>query len=200
MADKKEAAMDPRDAARRDPAAVVRRWAAALEHADYFTLLDVPVPKAGEKELSEADLRRAFHAFAERFHPDHYRSADREAQEAAAAVFRRGSEAYRVLKDPVLRKRYAEKLATGDTRLSHADIVDAARPPASTDKIIDVVKLPISRQFAAKADELIAAGYLRGAKMQLDILGMREPNNPLLKQRIQELAEKLAAGTAKPST
>jgi curved DNA-binding protein CbpA len=195
IAEQRAAAPD----ARRDPAAVVKRWAGALEKADYFTLLELPVPKEGSREITDSELRQAFHRFAQRFHPDHYRSSDPEAREAAATVFGRGSEAYRVLRDLRLRKAYVKKLAGGGLRLGHGDILEAERPPKNTSKLVDIVTLPMSRQFAAKADDLIAAGKLAQAKVQLGILQMREPNNALLNARIQEINDAAAAqGASKP--
>ncbi|CAI5735824.1 unnamed protein product [Hyaloperonospora brassicae] len=66
-----------------------------LESTDYFTVLRLP------RAASDADVRRAYRQLAVQWHPDKNRSHPR-----AEEAFKRISEAYEVLSDPVKRQQY----------------------------------------------------------------------------------------------
>jgi hypothetical protein len=170
---------------------LVLSWAEALEHADYLALLDLPIPEGDA--LDEGELRSAFHVFAERFHPDAYPAAPDDVRDAAIAVFRLGAEAYRVLRDPSLRKRYLRLLGEGVLRLPAEDLAGAEkseRPRPTSAK--QAARTAAAMSFATRADELIAAGDLRQARLQLQLAVMKEPDNEDLSDMLRALEEELA--------
>src|SRR5436190_14866326 len=91
-------------------ALAIRQWLAAIDAISYYDLFRVP-PTASFDEL-----RVAFHGFAENFHPDVHRWRHPNEQHAIGIIYRRGTEAYRVLSDPPMRTRYDEALAGGILR------------------------------------------------------------------------------------
>lgn len=171
-----------------DPDEVVLERAVELDALDYLTLLGVPRAPGGP---SEVDVRSAWRAFALEFHPDRHRDAEPHVRDAATRIFQRGAEAYRVLLDPLLRRRYLRLLERGVLRMSPDEIADAAKGEAV--RMQDIVKSAAAAPFARRADELLAAGDLKQAKLQLQLAAMREPQNARLEEAMQELDEAIAA-------
>src|SRR5579864_972676 len=120
-------------------AIAIRQWLAALDAVSYYELFRV------SKTATHDELRAAFHGFAESFHPDvhHWRHPNEQA--AIGYIFKRGTEAYRVLSDPELRKRYDEALANGILRPENL-VVDLDGPrskapnPMASGRVSDRVR------------------------------------------------------------
>lgn len=166
-----------------DPEEAILEWARTIDSVDYLTLLRLP-----PGEPTEARVREAWRAFALAFHPDRHRDAPDEVRDAATRVFQRGAEAYRILLDPTLRARYMELVAQGALRMTPEEAAESIRPSARAQ---DLVRSAVARPFAEKADELIARGELKQARLQLQLAAMREPNNAKLAARLRELDEQL---------
>ncbi len=78
---------------------------------DYYQVLEItPVASADE-------IRTAFHRFAREHHPDNFVGSPEEAARHTER-YRLGSEAYRILLDPMKRKLYNEGLEKGLLRYS----------------------------------------------------------------------------------
>jgi curved DNA-binding protein CbpA len=168
-----------------DPEDLVLEWAESLDRFDYLTLLRLP----RDREPTDNDVREAWRAFALTFHPDRHRDADANVHAAATRVFQRGVEAYRVLQDPPLRRRY---LSSGALRMSHEQISAAKRGREIT-RAQDMVRSAVARPFAVRADELIERGDLKQARLQLQLALMREPQNELLNEKMRALEQQIAA-------
>ena len=167
-----------------DPEDAILEWSRTLDAVDYLTLLRLP-----RAEPSEAQVRDAWRAFALAFHPDRHRDAPDEVRAAATRIFQRGAEASRILLEPTLRRRYMELLARGTLRMTHDEIADSHRERSS--RVQDLVRSAVARPFAEKADELLARGELKQARLQLQLAIMREPSNQKLADRLRELDEQL---------
>lgn len=183
-----EAPIELDDDALFDPDELVREWARALDGIDYLTLLDI----SRDEELDDERVRRAWRSFALAFHPDRHRDAPEDVWMSTTQVFQRGAEAYRVLQDPALRKRYLELLASeGAVRMSHHE-VDQVKSAGDDSQIKNLVHTPAARAFAEKAEELLAAGKLEAARLQLQLASMKEPDNARLRRRLSELEQRIA--------
>jgi hypothetical protein len=178
------------DALEPDADDLVLRWDATLDEADYFTLLRIEVPHAPEDPIDDAMVREAFHAFALAFHPDRYRGADDAVREAANRVYCRGGEAYRVLLDPLLRRRYVRLMSEGTLRMPAQDVADSVKGGAAT-SIEALVKSAAARPFAKRADELIAIGDWKQARLQLRLAITKEPHNPRLEEKMMEIEKRI---------
>lgn len=154
-----------------------------LDRLDYYALLRV------EAGASADAIRRAFHEFARRYHPDRFAAADAEKRERAGQIYRRGAEAYRVLMDPESRRRYADGLARGALRLAAEG---EARRPSSSTRL--TVASPRARPFATKALQAFNDGDYKTAKLNLKMALAHEPENELLKARLADVEQKLRAG------
>jgi DnaJ-class molecular chaperone len=80
-----------------------------IDEIDYYTLLGIAA------DASPDDVQRAFHAFARKYHPDSHRD-DPALYARYVAVYRRGTEAYRVLRGTQTRAAYDAGLKEGRLR------------------------------------------------------------------------------------
>ena len=173
---------------------VLFEWLKLLDSLDYYELLFELNPDAPPE-----DVKRAFHAFAATFHPDAHPTRTDEEKRALDTIFKRGTEAYAVLSDPDLRAEYdaafAKAAATESGRPPRMVTIPPTYPRASSDarSLEDIVRTRSAVPFARRAAELIEAGDLRQAKLQLVIAKFRDPGNDALEAYIRALDAKLNA-------
>jgi curved DNA-binding protein CbpA len=171
----------------------LRQWLAALDSISYYDLFRAQ-PRATHDEL-----RAAFHEFAETFHPDAHRWRHPNEQAAIGRIYRRGTEAWRVLSDPTLRARYDEAVANGILRPENLIVeMDGPRslaPPANAagGRLIDKVRSPGARPFVLRAEELLKKGDPKQAKIQLVMALHMDKGNPALDAFAKQLDEAIAA-------
>lgn len=83
-----------------------------LDELDYYALL-------GLEPTADSDaVRAAWRKFALKFHPDRHVEGGDEKIARATKIYRRGSEAFEALLDPLKRKAYDVVLARGELRLT----------------------------------------------------------------------------------
>lgn len=143
-----------------------------LDLLDYYTLLGVGT------NASTDEVRVAFHTFALKFHPDNH-SAPAKVQRATK-IFRRGTEAYRVLRDPRQRGEYDTALARGSLRLRPDEALVQKRQ-----RVQPVNKR--ARPFFLKAKEALEAGKKGQAKLHLQLALQHQPDHPELLQLKSQL-------------
>jgi curved DNA-binding protein CbpA len=162
-----------------------------LEQLDYYSLLQV------EPQASADQVRRAFHRFAAKYHPDRFTGAGADAAkvERAAQIYRRGAEAYKVLMDSPRRKLYDAGLAKGRLRLDPA--AEAAPEPAVLGQWPIKVKNPMARPFAIKAEQLYKAGDFGNAKTNLKLALQKDKGNMQIELLLADVEQKLTGGAAK---
>ena len=163
-------------------------WLEGLDVLTYYELFGI-APGASAEEVGDA-----FHAFCDVFHPDRHRDSPPDRLAAVGTIFRRGTEAYGVLADPVLREHY-------DAELSVAREVYRSPPrpsqsphsrPSPAASLGDRVRVPSARPFAQRAEQLMREGDHRQAKLQLVLARHIDPENPALEEALRELEEYLA--------
>lgn len=169
--------------------------ARAMELRDYFSLLHLHRPVTVDDLPDDEQIRRAFRGFALECHPDRFEGAEEDVRAAATMLFARGAEAYRVLLDPLLRRRYARTLLEEHTlRMTHEELALSARAPdvTTSDRIVDLVRSKAAEPFAQRADELLDRGELKQARLQLQLAVVKDPQNPRLEERLRALDADLA--------
>lgn len=173
----------------------IRQWLAALDSISYYELFRI------ERAATPDAVRGAFHAFAESFHPDGHHWRHPTEQAAIGHIFKRGTEAYRVLSDPQLRMRYDEAVAGGILR-PESLIVEMdgprSRPMGAGGagggaRLIDKVRTPGARPFVLRVEELAKKGDPQQAKLQLVMAMHMDANNPALEAYAKELDEAIKA-------
>jgi curved DNA-binding protein CbpA len=168
-------------------------WFRVLDQLSYYELLGM------QPGATDAEVREAFQAFCDVFHPDGHRGRPQEERAAVLAIFRRGTEAHLVLSDPALRAQYDAQVAAHaqpgpPPRISHT--ARTLPPPGEspdTFRLEEAARSPTSRPFARRADELLHAGNLRHAKLQLVMANHLDPGNGTLEEALRDLEAKLAA-------
>jgi curved DNA-binding protein CbpA len=163
----------------------VSRWLESLDRLDYYELLQV------ERTASADDVRSAFHAFAETFHPDGHVGASQAARAGLEQIFRRGTEAYWVLADPKLRAAYDAGMDGAAPRIRMA-FSPSSVPPAP-ERLEDRVHSPSARPFARRAEELVLAGDYKQAKLHIMLATSREPENDALRDYLAFIEQTIAA-------
>lgn len=154
-------------------------WSEVLDDSSYYELL-------GVLELADAAaIQAAFHEFALSFHPDVHRTSPPEVMAMADRVFRRGTEAYRILSSPELRASYDLALARGQLRLVEGAV--AGRTPGALRSLEDLCTSAAARLSARKADHEIGAGNLREARRLLQEAISQDGENPALEERLEAL-------------
>jgi curved DNA-binding protein CbpA len=163
-----------------------------LEQLDYYTLLQLP------EQANSDEIRKAFHRFAAKYHPDRFAGAGAEPAkvERANQIYRRGAEAYKVLTDPRRRKLYDGGLAQGRLRFD-----PSAEPPPEPVQIHQwpiKVRTPLERPFAVKAEQLYKAGDWGNAKTNLKLALQKDKGNAQLEALLADVDQKLAPPAAAP--
>jgi curved DNA-binding protein CbpA len=159
-----------------------------LDLLDYYTLLGL------SSEASPLDIKRAFRKFARKYHPDRFAGAPEEKLARASQIYRRGTEAYQILTDPVSRRAYDRVLRVGKLRLT-ADERDRAgaaeRAPEKREEKAQPIRSPQALAFYNKAAEAARGGRWRDAWRSMKVALEHEPENPLLRARLAQIETRL---------
>lgn len=145
-----------------------------MKRVDYYALFGV------DRGASADAIRAAFHAFARRYHPDRHAGASALVRERAAAIYRRGTEGYRVLMNPESRRRY--------------DAALAGKKPESPSQGRVRISSPRARPFAVRAQEAHQAGDYKAAKLNLKLALQHDPGNARLEALLADVERKLRGG------
>jgi molecular chaperone HscB len=94
-----------------------------LSKSNYFEFFDLPA----KLQIDTVSLEQRFYALSRRLHPDRFASKPAAEQEAALAESSRLNDAYRTLKDPILRTQYLLKLEGVELEEQSKAATDAAR-------------------------------------------------------------------------
>jgi curved DNA-binding protein CbpA len=190
----------------------IRSWLAVLDDLSYYELLGVPA------ETGADGIRQGFYRFAADFHPDGHAMRPTGERTAINTIFKRGTEAYRVLSDPALRSRYDYARPNGNVAARQAAMAPkphgnspslhvpppSLRPPTSpppgsaatadlaiTGRLEDYVRRSRARPFAQQAEQLAKRKEFSKAKLQLKLAMNMDPGNPTLEQYLKELDQEL---------
>ncbi len=99
---------------------------------DYFSFFDLP----RKLKLEVPPLEKQFYALSRKLHPDRFASKPIAEQEAALAQSSRLNDAYRTLKDPILRTHYLLTLEGVELEEQSKAATDAARTSGEQKKQI----------------------------------------------------------------
>jgi curved DNA-binding protein CbpA len=157
----------------------------SLSRKTYYEILRV------DATADAAAVKTAFHDFSLLYHPDRYVDLQPDVVLVAQDIFKRGVEAYRCLSRPAPRERYDRALGKGQLRVREGSPSEAPPPPAAR-TLETVARTTRGKQFALKADRLLAIGRLEDARVQLVSACQCEPHNEELAERLHLLYEALA--------
>jgi hypothetical protein len=180
--------------------AALRRLAGEMDALDYFQLLNVKRATSLDDWPDEGAIRDGFAKFATRFHPDRFKLLADDARRDAEAIFRRGNEAFRALRNPRLRASYLHALSGGALRLSADEIarasshtMEAVRAAIMVEADVDkdgfqaLVTTQAAVPFAREADAMILRGDVSHGILQAQIAAAKEPRNDALHAKLAAL-------------
>jgi len=199
----------------------IAQWMAVLDKVSHYELLGVH-PSAGADAL-----RKAYQGFAANFHPDAHVHRTSDERDSVSRIFKRGTEAYRILSDSQLRQKYEEQRGSKSvpppsSRTPPLPPGSAASPdtsggrgPASvrpgqgeppkpgtasniTGRLEDFVKQPRARPFAQQAEALAKKGEHSKAKLQLKLALNFDPGNAALEAYLKQLDVLIEQDKKKP--
>src|SRR5260370_17555057 len=123
----------------------------------YFTLFQLPQ----HLNLDVATLEKQFYALSRRLHPDRFAGKPAFEQEAALTASSHLNDAYRTLKDPILRTQYLLKLEGVELEEQSKAATDAARatgrekkPVGHQELLEEVFEVNMARQAIDAADAM----------------------------------------------
>jgi len=160
--------------------------AQSLDEVDYYALLGLT------PDATIDQIKAGFRAFARRFHPDRFSGQPAERVEQASLLYRRATEAYRVLTNAEQRRRYDEQRAQGKTRLDPELGRRSARPsgsPGTSERYSSR-----ARPFVAQAEQALKANNYKQAKLNLQIALQHDAGNEALQRKLEEVQGHLTAG------
>jgi molecular chaperone HscB len=147
---------------------------------DYFTVFELP----RHLHIGTAALEKAFYALSRKLHPDRFAARPAAEQDAALAESSRLNDAYRTLKDPVLRTQYLLTLEGVELEEQSKAATEAARssgtekkqliPPELLEEVFELnmqlMEMKAAQQMGDEADpdlrrDLEAAAKTFDAKM-----------------------------------
>ena len=160
-----------------------------LDDLDYYRLLKLkggaPIP----------EVEKAYTEQSQRFHPDRFFGVrDPGLMKKITAIFKRVAEGYQVLKNPELKKMYDEKLGVrtkGDSAVSSAGkrahvskaTLELEKAALEADDIVTDKKAKKYWDLAKIAE---SNEDWNGVVMNIQFAMNYEPDNPLLKQKVDE--------------
>lgn len=147
----------------------LRRLHDGLERLSYYEFLGL------RPGCDYVAIRDAFHARAQRYHPDRFVfTVGSELVNAAYAVYKRMTEAYNVLFDPDLRAAYDEARMKGQARLS--DVARSRRLSADERQVANT----FARIYLRSARKKLERKDLRGAWIDVQLGLVLETAPPLV--------------------
>ncbi|MET0386355.1 MAG: J domain-containing protein [Polyangiales bacterium] len=155
---------------------------AQLDELDYYALLGVA------PDATIDAIKAGFRDFARRYHPDRF-AGDTQRTADATRVYVRATEAYRVLLHPEQRRVYDESLREGQLRLGPQSNRRSQRPVSGTPQG-DAVHAR-ARPFLARAEQALASGDRKQARLNLKIALQHDPGSVLLREKLAEIEASL---------
>jgi curved DNA-binding protein CbpA len=133
-----------------------------------------------DPDLRGDALRTAFHRRAAQFHPDQYYSLpDAALREKIYAVYKRITEAYRVLSDPETRRRWEQQRARGALRLESTGRFRSWRPEEGLSEP--------ARKYYILAADAERRGDVKNARFNLQLAIQFDPDNSFLQDKLEKL-------------
>lgn len=157
----------------------------AASQQSYYAVLGV------EDGAPHHRLVTAFDALSMRYHPDRYsqyrgENWGKKLHEKVNALYKLMTEAYGVVGDRRLRKKYEQALAKGELRLNPEDANPGNAGPRSLEELAESSK---GRRFLKMAQTDLAKGDTASAIQNLQFALSMEPDNSAIQERLDKLQD-----------
>ncbi|MCA9664297.1 MAG: J domain-containing protein [Myxococcales bacterium] len=159
-----------------------------LDSLDYYQVLEV------ERGSATSLVKDAYFERSVEFHPDRFmRLEDEELRGKIYEVYKRMSEAFRVLSRPDARARYDAELTAPPGRR----VVRLAESERRETQPSGDAHTPAGRRYLHFAELARLEGNLKSARMYLTLAVQCEPENSALRQHLERVTSQLAAAAAR---
>lgn len=158
----------------------IHALAKIIDELDYYQLLHL------SPEASSREIKQAYYAHSRTFHPDANKHLEPDLQRDCAAISKRVTEAYCVLKDPRKRQAYDRHIEEGSNRLQLAE----AKAQVKQESGNRDATTPQGKQFFRKASSALAAGDYADAIRNLQTALTFEPGNAGLQAMLAEVKQR----------
>ena len=152
-----------------------------LDRLDYYQLLEIP------HQAKVAEIKSAYFERSMEFHPDRFvRHPDDQLKRRIYAVYKRVSEAFRVLSRSDTRAEYDAELARpgGGRSLRYRNYRTRDEPRAE-DHAAAAARTPAGRRYLQFAQLAREQGNLHSARMYLSLAVQCEPTNATLREWLE---------------
>jgi hypothetical protein len=156
-----------------------------LDKLDYYTLLQIPA------NASAAAIKDAYFNCSIEFHPDRFlQLTDERLREKIYEVYKRMSEAFKVLSNPETRCQYDAMLVNPE-RQTDLRYLERGTQHISSDDFTSDAMTPAGKKYLHFANLAEVEGNLRSARMYLTLALQWEPHNDSLRMRLEDITNRL---------
>lgn len=165
----------------------VKRRLARISEQNYYEMLGV------SEDADHHEIVDAFDRLSMRYHPDRYkqhrdRRWGRALHEKVGELYTVLTEAFEVLSDRKLRKRYDDVRREGRRRMPPDELSSQDSGPTSLTEAADSAQ---TRRFLEMAQTEIAKENWEGARQNLEFAQSVEPDNERIAEKLEEIEAKL---------
>jgi DnaJ-class molecular chaperone len=157
---------------------LIGAWLAALDESDYYQLLGLSPEDNSEK------IQAAFHRFSQSFHPDRHRHREPKLRTAVTQIYRRGTEAYGVLRSATSRAAYDLALLQDIKRLHPAR---SPREGETSGGLASTCLTAGGQLHARQIERALSRGEYDEARRLVDKTRLAEGENPEFEGRVARL-------------
>ena len=149
-----------------------------LDELDYFQILKVP-----QNATPEA-VKAAYFRESRNYHPDKFYNESPDITKKVTAIFKRITEAYKILSDPETRADYTDGI-NGPNRAKNLRFTHGIDGAGGVKE--DEGQTPMGRKYYQMGKIAMNNLDYKGAKINFQLAAKMEPNNETFKKRIEEV-------------
>ncbi len=154
----------------------IRKLYLKIGKMDYFQILRV------SEESSPEEIRENFYKLSRAFHPDRYfTEKDEELKQMINTIYKQISEAYNILKNPELKKKYIEQLKEDSSNIRYR--FDQEKKKEEME-----VKGPAKKYFQLGMKALENKN-IKNARLNFKLALSLDPANETIKRKLKEVEE-----------
>lgn len=152
-----------------------------LDELDYYQILKV------RQDASQEEIKAAYFRESRQYHPDKYYNEPPDISKKVTTIFKRITEAYKILSDPETRAIYTKSI-NGPDRAKNLRYIHGVQggPPKE-----DAGQSPMARKYFQMGKTAFNNMDYKGAKINFQLALKLEPNNQTFKEYLEKVDEKL---------
>jgi len=152
-----------------------------INELDYYQILKI------SQNATPEEIKNAYFRESRNYHPDKYYNEPPDFCKKVTTIFKRITEAYKILSDPETRRIYTEGI-NGPDRANNLRYIHGVQggPPKE-----DEGQTPLGKKYFQMGKTALNNMDYKGAKINFQLALRMEPNNESFKKRLAEVEELL---------